>query len=120
MRRDGPSQDHALWLLQQLSNFDKHRTLHFVVAQQSRVRAKIKSGEWVEPEWFFGPIQDGAVLARFPRLGYADYEMNVDIQFGVAFDPNGPGARNLLRGALRDIDRTVTQGIARMAAVAGL
>jgi hypothetical protein len=89
-----------LWLLQKLSNFDKHRTLHLT---STLLRGANFSLPPLKPMVRItgyqvaraGPVKDGAEIARFSLVGppgspfMAEDQMRVEVKVsgGVAFDP---------------------------------
>jgi hypothetical protein len=105
---DDDADSHALWILNELARFDRHRELQVVGAvHQSTTFSLGKRNEsgsfysapipYVE-EFFddirFGPFKDGAVVARFVWRP-ANPEMEVDLQttFSIAFSESGPAPR---------------------------
>lgn len=97
-RTDGPPDLHPLWLLQEISNRDKHRLINVT-------HASIKSG-YIAFEGLgdgkvervalpVGVLEDGAEVGRIrPLFGYTlEPQVKVNFKFtpGVAFDKEGPG-----------------------------
>jgi hypothetical protein len=82
----------ALKHLDVLHNFDKHRTLHLVVAQSIGLSAY---GELLDFVDFvnFGPLKDGDPLAQVPLRDAIEHNQDPHVRFGVAFSQTGPGAK---------------------------
>ena len=81
------NEDHPRWLLHELSNIDKHRTL-LVVAHELQAgvfdRSVFDSLTLLPP----GPAVDNAQLARFRVRSGAkrDMDMNLHVSFGLRFE----------------------------------
>jgi hypothetical protein len=82
----------ALKNLEALHNFDKHRTLHLVVAQSTGVSAY---GELLDLVDFvnFGALKDGDPLAQIPLRAAIEHDGDPHFTFGVAFSKTGPWAK---------------------------
>jgi hypothetical protein len=82
----------ALKYLDALHNFDKHRTLHLVVAQNTGVAYY---GDLLDFVDFvnFGPLKDGDPLAQIPLRDARHHDQDPNFHFGVAFSQSGPGAK---------------------------
>jgi hypothetical protein len=79
----------ALKYLDALHNFDKHRTLHLVVAQTTAL------GFYGDVEFDFvnfGPLENGDVLAQVALPDDPEAYGDPTFSFGVAFPKGGPGA----------------------------
>ena len=76
--------------LDALHNFDKHRTLHLVVAQSTGL------GYYGDIEFDFvnfNPLKDGDVLAQVAIPSNPEAYGDPTSSFGVAFPKTGPGAK---------------------------
>jgi hypothetical protein len=88
-----------LWLLHELSNYDKHRLLHTVVAalRGASYFVSAPAGSRTEdPLVMRGPVKHGTVIARWPldpEAGIAtpDVGRPFQLHFEIAFDADGPG-----------------------------
>jgi hypothetical protein len=78
---------HALRLLDELQNYDKHRTLHLLGAANKGVAF---FGDRPFDEMNFGALNHGDVIAGGPIDG-ADRDVDPSFTFGVAFANDGPG-----------------------------
>ena len=79
----------ALGLLEQLHNFDKHRTLHLLGA------ATTSATHWGDEPFKtlnLGPLEDGDELASGPIPDSPDRDQDLQFSFGVAFSGDGPGS----------------------------
>jgi hypothetical protein len=116
-----PADHDPLWLLQELSNFDKHRILHLgiTVAHRSAVETNIRWGTLFD-EWHFGPIHHDAVVARFRTPSQAHFDMDLKVFFGISLDEAGPGRGLPLTTTTLRIDRKVRQVLARLATISGM
>ncbi len=90
---------HPLWLLQELSNIDKHRRLHLtsVLAGVTPSMVTVSAAEFTGFSSFSprvsGPIESGAEVLRFSTEGDFRGEVKVDrdLTFQIAFDdPSSP------------------------------
>jgi len=80
----------ALKYLHELQNFDKHRTLHLVVAVTTTVTY------FGDLEFDFlnvGPLKHDDILAEAPIAGDSESQQNPKFSYGVAFSEAGPGAK---------------------------
>jgi hypothetical protein len=101
----------ALKYLDALHNFDKHRTLHLVVAQSTGVAYYGESMDFVD---FvnFGPLKDGDPLAQIPLRAAIEHDQDPNFSFGVAFSKTGPGARAPdVKTTLRWIGEHIENGV---------
>ncbi len=96
-RRAGPQDRHPLWLLHEISNEDKHRSIHIALAslQDGAVSASGNIDGITYIRALSGYIEDGAVIATYPPWGERppEFKMKVKFEFAtdIAFDPKGPG-----------------------------
>ena len=90
---------HPLWLLHELSNEDKHKTLHVVVSALASNRLSIDGlvGVEVGPAAVArGPLGDGAVVLRIAVrvvdgfVGEAQLQLHPEFALDVAFSEQGP------------------------------
>jgi hypothetical protein len=79
----------ALKYLDSLHNFDKHRTLHLLVAQSTALGFY---GDIAFDFINFNPLEDGDVLAQVPLPDDPEAHGDPTFGFGVAFPESGPGA----------------------------
>jgi hypothetical protein len=101
----------ALKYLDALHNFDKHRTLHLVVAQSTGVAYY---GDLLDFVDFvnLGPLKDGDPLAQIPLRDALDHDQNRNFHFGVAFSQTGPGAKAPdVETTLRWIGQHIKRGV---------
>jgi hypothetical protein len=92
----GEPERHLLWVLHQLSNADKHRSLNLTSAflGQSEMTLEADGGVALKrieiPER--GPVEDGTELARWAVAvsGEGKVELKGQIAYCVAFDEAGP------------------------------
>jgi hypothetical protein len=94
----------TLWQLEQLSNIDKHRTLHLTAAQTAMSRYGIEGTGWSKLhgiEIGTGPFKPNAILARFNIDWIDEPNRNVDVEAvivpDIVFDKTTPAAA--VRGA---------------------
>lgn len=113
---------HPLWVLQEFSNIDKHRTLNTTGGVFGTRNLKLSpSGDIriknVEIRGD-GPVTDGAELARWSVEGtQGQVQMEGEIAYDVAFDEAGPGKQEPVRNGL-DLLGTTVKSILRMLAEA--
>ena len=86
---------HPLWVLHELDNVDKHRSLNIVGAAMSVSHLEfvgLGSGHVELRHQSTGPFQDGAEMARFliPPEFHTQVEVNDRYRFDVAFDKGPP------------------------------
>lgn len=92
----GEPERHLVWVLHQLSNADKHRSLNLTSAflGQSEVTLESDGGVVLKRQEISesGPVEDGAELARWSVAvrGEGKVELKAKIAYGVAFDEAGP------------------------------
>jgi hypothetical protein len=92
----GEPEIHLLWVLLQLSNADKHRSLNLMSAflGQSELSLEANGGVTLKRSKVpaSGPVKDGAELARWAVAvrGEGKVQMKGQIAYGVAFDEAGP------------------------------
>lgn len=116
-----------LWHLAELSNADKHRTLHLTGSLLTAFNCKfgppkVKTALVQELEVFkSGPIQQSFVLRRFRVLGirgwpYLTNEMRGNLQMAVAFDERTPVVgRAIVMQTLVEIYQRVYMVLSRIA-----
>jgi len=84
-RRADPG-SHPLWILSELNNVDKHRSIHFVSHFARTPRLVLESstpGSWSET-MDDGPLEDGTVLARlFTPLSLIDNDVKAKRRSGT-------------------------------------
>jgi hypothetical protein len=85
----------ALWVLEQLSNIDKHRLLHLTGASLAASRYDLEAtGPFTlhKIETFPRPMEAGAMLARFTATASPETHMHVKhhMLIDVAFDKRSP------------------------------
>jgi hypothetical protein len=80
----------ALGYLNDLQNFDKHRTLHLVVAASTGLSF---FGDMEFDYINFRPLEHGDVLAQVPLESDSEGQQNPNFSYGVAFSQTGPGAK---------------------------
>jgi len=92
----GEPERHLLWVLHQLSNADKHRSLNLTSAflGQSEITLEADGGVTLKRTQIgaSGPVKDGAELARW-SVAVSDegkVELKGQIAYGIAFDEAGP------------------------------
>lgn len=114
--RDGnDAADHPLWLLKQLSNWDKHRGLA-VVGAGTFASGYGFIGEWDDPnraQVFLepGPVKDGAKIATVvPPVPTPKVDMNLTAHIAAIFE-EGPFPNRLVIHALRRICRYVDETV---------
>lgn len=81
----------ALKYLNDLQNFDKHRTLHLVFAVSKGLSYWGDIGEFDFLN--FGPLEHGDVLAEIALTSDPKRQQNPNFTYGVAFSKDGPGAK---------------------------
>ena len=113
-RTDGPRELHPLWLLHEISNYDKHRLVNVIHASISSGYASVKGLGHGKVERFslpVGALEDGAIIHRIrPLLGYSfEHQMEVDMKFtpGITFDKEGPGRGLPVFGAIIDMQKFI-------------
>jgi hypothetical protein len=97
---------HPLWVLQELSNINKHQVLHFtgaVLADTTYSLTGSITGQFRD-EILFGPFEHGAEIARFWFSSALNPDVRVHAKFGlhVAF-ADGPAHGAVVVPTLRDI-----------------
>jgi hypothetical protein len=112
---------HWLWALQQISNWDKHRTIHVVgavLANSAYQIQRVEDAEFgISESVAYGPFVDGAVVARFsltPTGPNPKVYMNSHFFFEVAFDQEGPGRGEVIFVALSNFRMRVREIAARL------
>jgi hypothetical protein len=103
--------DHPLYVLNELSNWDKHRELHLCgsVLQGSTFHIKeTRNARWGLLESRpFGPFVDKTVVAVYQIMPTVaddfDVKMNVRVSFGVAFAEGNPAAGRGVRETLHGV-----------------
>jgi len=112
-RTDRPD-DHPLARLSQLSNWDKHRELHFatqglaVVGSQTKATNALVTLLYVPSDWKV--LEDGAIVARFTGTAlHSEHKvnMNLDITPDVAFGEGSPLEGLRVKQTLLDIGQYV-------------
>jgi hypothetical protein len=92
----GEPEIHLLWVLHQLSNADKHRSLNLTSAFLGQGELSLEADGGVTLKGteipVGGPVEDGGELARWSVAvsGEGKVELNGKIAYGVAFDEAGP------------------------------
>ena len=117
----GEPERHLLWVLHQLSNADKHRSLNLVgtalglgnLSLEADGGVTVKSAEISED----GPVKDGAELARWSVIvsGNGKVQMDGQIAYGIAFDEVGPAKGEPIQSSF-DMLGKGTKSIVRMLA----
>jgi hypothetical protein len=93
---EGEPERHLLWVLHQLNNADKHRSLNLTSAflGQNEVTLEADGAVTLQRTQIGGngPVEDGAELARWSVdvSGSGKVELKGQIAYGVAFDRAGP------------------------------
>lgn len=99
---------HLLWVLQELSNWDKHRLLHITNVATGARNLSLKPSPGVKVD---GEIENGAELACFKVTGVPNgsgkVDMEGDIIYGIAFDKAGPGNGSLVAEGLKQLIEVV-------------
>jgi len=101
--------DHPLWLLHELSNTDKHSTLHLAVSALTGKRLSVPKGSEhlrIDSfEAFPGLLHDGAVLGRVRAslTDEAEVEIYPECSFNEAFSEAGPAKGMLVMTTLGGI-----------------
>ena len=102
--------DRALWVLNELSNIDKHRFLPVIFVNVTSVKAlsviPIPSKASIEIIINTGPIQRGAELLR---LAQCDVEVDFEPEFGIAFGDGTPVANDTVMDVFRATWASVTK-----------
>lgn len=110
---------HVLWVLHELCNADKHRSLNLTSTALGTSSLTLEvSGVEVERSQVRadGPVEDGAELARWlvtAPSGYGKVEMNGKITLDVALDEAGPAKGETVQATL-DVLGTSVKSIVRM------
>jgi hypothetical protein len=99
---------HALWVLQELGNADKHRLLNTTGATLGMRGFQVQHQGGVAIKTSFvrgdGPVTDGAELARWqieqPLLAAGQVTVEGDIAYDVAFEEAGPARGESVRHGL--------------------
>jgi hypothetical protein len=92
----GEPERHPLWVLQQLSNADKHRSLNLMgtALGLGKLSLEPKGGVVIESSKIRGDgqVEDGTELARWSVAVSGEGEVQIDgeIAYGIAFDEAGP------------------------------
>jgi hypothetical protein len=120
-RTDGPPALHPLWLLQELSNEDKHRVLNVISAYSESSELKIITPPKVvvaRRSMNYGPIYEGAELARFTLIDLGVHPtpmLNVEVEIegtlNIAFSQSGPGRGIAVRNSLLLIEAVINKAI---------
>lgn len=87
-----------LWILNELSNVDKHRLPHLAIAVPESEPTIVSMDPGVTDVYFiYGPIKDRAPVVRYRYSGNPDAEVQVDLDgtLSVGFEP-GTATLNLL------------------------
>jgi hypothetical protein len=96
----GDGATHPLWHLNQLSNIDKHRTLHLAggtieafnfsfppVVNQERIDRRVSERGAFEHNTI---IAEGRMFSQQPMFGTGQVKVNAEIAFDVVFDQRTP------------------------------
>lgn len=114
---------HPLWVLRELNNIDKHRTVHIVghYARSADINVATSGpGSWVERRGD-GPVEDGTVLARVftePSLAAFEVEVNINVMRGVAIEETPTTPLLHLGQTLDGIGRAVHDAAQRLIGLA--
>jgi hypothetical protein len=121
-RTDGLPEDDPLWLLYQLSNYDRHQWLHLIGFTVSTGYNEFT------PSWFarhitrqissnFGPFEGEAEVSRF-EISYDGPQIAVQVKshvtFEIAFGKEGPAAGLPVVATLRQIGIRVVKIMGRL------
>lgn len=114
-QREQAPDRHRLWVLQELSNWDKHRLLHLTSVVTGARNFSIDPGPGASIEVLQvrddGEVEDGAELLRFKATGETDFHVDVrgEIIYDIAFDKTGPAGGSILSKGLQDLISVVEQ-----------
>lgn len=86
-RRGGKAD--PLWIIHALDILDKHRRLNLVSPSLLAMNI-VMTGATVDYEPFYGPFEDGAVLARYKVTGPANHRMEAIFAFDIALGETNP------------------------------
>jgi hypothetical protein len=112
---------HLLWVLHQLSNADKHRSLNLTSAflGQSELTLKADGGVTLKRTEIAanGPVKDGAELARWSVAvsGNGKVELEGKVAYGVAFDEAGPAKGEPVKSSFDMLGNGVKSIVAMLA-----
>jgi hypothetical protein len=120
--RGNSAEGHPLWVLNRLSNMDKHQTLHLTgsAVTDTTFQVVMQDGMTVAPPKFVtGPFKDGAVVARHappgPLVsGVGKMHMNMRIAYEVAFEKGSPARGRPVERVLQDIRNAALGTIVRL------
>lgn len=113
-------EDSFLWLLDELSNHDKHRVLNvtagrvagWTIAFPSLTSSSIGAG-MPNPD-AFGPLEDGAIIHVIEAASPTALDRNYEIQLGIAFTDNGPGRGQFVIKLLKGLEERVVTIVDRL------
>jgi hypothetical protein len=112
-----------LWVLHQLSNADKHRSLNLIGTALGLSNLSLEADGGVTVKHMKvsedGPVKDGAELARWSVavIGNGKVQMNGEIAYGIAFDEAGPAKGEPIQSSFHMLGNGV-KSIVRMLAEA--
>ena len=116
----GPPHDDPLWLLYELSNFDRHQALHLMNAYTDQCFIELRPpqhrGRFVELDTFYGLLKGETTIARFAiRPGPEfDVEVQANARLDVSFGQSGPCAGRPVLYTLGDIGLRVGKIIEKL------
>jgi hypothetical protein len=119
----GPADLHPLWLLHELSNEDKHRSLVVVGATMQEmvsIRAHDQLGREVslttkiDPQTFSDGVEVGYIDAvsmdpLISKIPVSEVQLVMMPKFNLAFSPDGPGRGLLVAATIVDIANTISK-----------
>jgi hypothetical protein len=109
-----------LWVLNELWNIDKHRTLHIATTAPSIGRATVISApQTIVKEWAYqGRPKDGAIVGRLTYLTgttEADVQVETNLACKVVFQEGSAGLTGPVVETLETLDEYVTNFLAALA-----
>lgn len=116
----GPPHDDPLWLLYELSNFDRHQALHLMNAYTDESSIELRPpearGRFVELERFYGPLKEERTIARFAILQGPEFDVEVraNVRLDVSFGQSGPCPGRPVLYTLGDIGMRVGKIIEKL------
>ncbi len=116
----GKSEGHPLWVLHELCNIDKHRSLNLTntALGASKLTVTPSGGVTLRASQITadGPVQDGTELARWAVdvASKGKIELDGEIGIDVAFDEAGPAKGEIVRHGLDLLGNSVKSIVARL------
>ncbi|HSZ03977.1 MAG TPA: hypothetical protein VK778_02105 [Solirubrobacteraceae bacterium] len=102
-----------LWILSQLCNLDKHRTLHVVVPAKKGIKLNLISGLIGNVQYASGPVNHGAEVIRFSLTpdDQGNMEVQLHLPYFVSFSEDSPAFGEPVIATLNAITGRIAQDV---------